>query len=112
MGTGSYFFCCGNGKKEKDEFVVDENDKKEEKVDDKNENNNNNDNNNIIGSNINIDNNYTFRGKSSQLTNSVLVLSKNDGKINKGPFVPNTIEQKNTKEEMESFDEMFDKLNE
>jgi len=63
-------------------------------------------------SEIKIDKNYTFRGKSSQLTNSVLVLSKNDGKINKGPFVPNTIEQKNTKEEMESFDEMFDKLNE
>ena len=111
MGTGSYLFCCGKGKKEKGEFIIDDHDKKEEKEDDKNDNNNTNDNNNIIISNINFDNNYTFRGKSSQLTNSVLVLSKNDDKINKGPFVPNTIEQKNTKEEMGSFDELYDKLN-
>ena len=38
-------------------------------------------------------------------------MAKNDSNINKGPFVPNTIEEKNTKEAMESFDEMFNKLN-
>ena len=111
MGIACPFNYCGTVKKEKAEFITDDEKKKDSTDTDKDENKITNDNNIIVKTEIKIDKNYTFRGKSSQLTNSVLVLSKNDGKINKGPFVPNTIEQKNTKEEMESFDEMFDKLN-
>ena len=107
MGIGGHFNCCGKGNVQNTSVIMDNNEQNNE-----NENKNNGEENNIIaGSNINFNRDYTFKGKSINCTNSTLVMAKNDSNINKGPFVPNTIEQKNTKEAMESFDEMFNKLN-
>ena len=107
MGISSHFNCCGNGNVQNTSVLMDNNEQNNE-----NENKNNEEeNNNITGSNINFKRDYTFKGKSINCTSSTLVMAKNDSNINKGPFVPNTIEEKNTKEAMESFDEMFNKLN-
>ena len=107
MGISSHFNCSGNGNVQNTSVLMDNNEQNNE-----NENKNNEEKNNYItGSNINFNRDYTFKGKSINCTSSTLVMAKNDSNINKGPFVPNTIEEKNTKEAMESFDEMFNKLN-
>ena len=107
MGISSHFNCCGNGNVQNTSVLMDNNEQNNE-----NENKNNGEKNNYItGSNINFNRDYTFKGKSINWTSSTLVMAKNDSNINKGPFVPNTIEEKNTKEAMESSDEMFNKLN-
>ena len=105
MGISSHFNCCGNGNVQNTSLLMDNNEqnKKNENIGEEN--------NYITGSNINFNRDYTFKGKSINCTSSTLVMAKNDSNINKGPFVPNTIEEKNTKEAMESFDEMFNKLN-
>ena len=107
MGISSHFNCCGNGNVQNTSVLMDNNEQNNE-----NENKNDGEKNNYrTGSNINFNRDYTFKGKSINCTSSTLVMAKNDSNINKGPFVPNTIEEKNTKEAMESFDEMFNKLN-
>ena len=107
MGISSHFNCCGNGNVQNTSVLMDNNEQNNE-----NENKNDGEKNNYITrSNINFNRDYTFKGKSINCTSSTLVMAKNDSNINKGPFVPNTIEEKNTKEAMESFDEMFNKLN-
>ena len=107
MGISSHFNCCGNGNVQNTSVLMDNNEQNNE-----NENKNDGEKNNYItGSNINFKRDYTFKGKSINCNSSTLVMAKNDSNINKGPFVPNTIEEKNTKEAMESFDEMFNKLN-
>ena len=107
MGIGSHFNCCGKGN-----LGVSINMKID---DDRNENNINEKNtaeeNNMYKSNENTNGDYTFQAKSSHNTNSSYVVAKNNSILNKGPFIPNTIEQKNIKGVMESFDEMFEKLN-
>ena len=116
MGIGSHFNCCGKGKIDNNEFTDDDinNPNADNKVNNKDENNKNNDTknqvqeSNIVQSNNIFNKDYSFKGKSF---NSTLVVAKNDSNINKGPFVPNTIEQKNTKEAIESFDKMFENLN-
>ena len=112
MGIGSHFNCCGKSDLKKTVLIIDENDTDNQEVANKeNEDKKIIENKNIIQSNTNFNRDYTFQAKSSQCINSVLVLPNNESDVNKGPFVPNTIEQKNTKEALESFDEMFERLN-
>ena len=84
MGIGSHFNCCGKSDLKKTVLIIDENNTDNQEVANKeNEDKKIIEKKNIIQSNTNFNRDYTFQAKSSQCTNSVLVLPNNESDVNK-----------------------------